>query len=231
LKKLVRVYHSDWGNEPNAALEEFKEARNSHFLALPARKRRAEALAALRFLAHPFHLTEAGLLKELSFYQEWTTDADLVYLRAFPELEKLDFYQDGAVTFAGLVHLQGLKKLRALSLAQSGVTDLEPLRHLKALEELDVSSLPGLDPDSLRHLRSLTKLRKLNLMFCGFGDAIMPHLGRLAALEELEMSENDEITDAGLEHLAGLRNLKRLDVDDEDRRAGLIRRLVQAGDR
>jgi uncharacterized protein (TIGR02996 family) len=227
LKKLVRVYQSDWGNEPNAELEAFKEVRNSRFLGLPARERRGEALAALRILANPFRPDEAGLVRELSFSQSWTTDADLIYLRELPELEDLDFYEDGAVTMAGLAHLQGLKKLKRLRLGRSGVTDLGPLRHLTGLEELDVSSLTGLDQESLRHLRPLKKLCKLNLMFCEFGDAIMPHLGRLAALEELEMIYNNEVTDEGLEQLASLENLERLDVDDEVRRADLIRLLLR----
>jgi uncharacterized protein (TIGR02996 family) len=227
LKKLVLVYNCDWGNDRNSELEGFKAARNRHFLCLPARARRAEALRAVRILASTVHTEASGLVRAISFSQSWITESDLVYLRELPELESLDFFEDRAITMTGLAELTYLKNLKRLILCETGVTDVEPLRHLTGLEELDLSSLPRLDPESLRHLQPLKRLRKLSLFNGELDDRVMPHLGRLSALEELELAEN-KITDEGLEHLAGLENLKRLDVDYRERRKDLLRRLVRS---
>jgi Leucine-rich repeat (LRR) protein len=226
LKKLVWVYNGDWGNEPNPQLEAFKAARNGHFLRLPPEQRRAEALRAVRILASTVDTERPDAVRFISFSQCWTTDADLIYLREFPELEELDFHEDGAVTASGLAHLRDLKNLKSLRLAETGVTDLAPLKHLTGLEELGLSSRPKIEARSFRHLRSLKRLRKLNINFCRFDDAVMHPIGQLAALEELDMVYNN-VTDEGFEQLSQLKNLKRVDVDYRDRRKDLLRRLLR----
>ena len=223
LKHLVLVYHGGWGNLPNADLERFKAARNRHFLSLPAAARRTEALRAVRILAATIDSDGPDVVRGISFSQSWTTDADLVYLQEFPEVEYLNFYEDSAVTSAGLEYLKGLKNLKHLCLGRSGVTSAERLRHLTGLEDLDLSSLPDLELDSLTHLGALKRLRKLNLSFGEFGDAVIPYLVQLTSLEELELVWNDG-TEAGLSPLAGLPKLTRLEAD-----AGkeVLRRLLR----
>jgi uncharacterized protein (TIGR02996 family) len=224
LPKLVEVYHYDWGHEAIPEFEAFKAERNRRLDGLPQEERRAEALRSIRYLGEV--VTEAGRLVGVRFSQTRTTDADLAYLREFPEVEWLHFSETWALTSAGLGHLRGLTALKRLHLVETGVTTLEPLRYLTGLEELWVWSTPTVEPDSAQFLVGLPRLKVLGLFNCQLDDAIMPHLGKLAALEELNLTEN-EVTDAGLEHLAGSRTLKKLEVDHEQRRKALVRRLLR----
>lgn len=224
LPKLVDVYHYGWGYESlPPELEAFKHNRNRRLDELPQPERRAEALRSLRYVAEV--TLDSGRLGA-SFSQRPTTDADLAYLHEFPELEQLNFSETLAVTSAGLDHLRGQTALKQLHLVDMHITTLEPLRHLIGLEELWVWTAPNVESDTLQFLAELPCLKRLSLFNCQFDDAIMPHLATLPALEELNLTEN-EITDVGLEHLAGLKRLTKLEVDAEDRRKALIRRLLR----
>src|SRR5579883_238929 len=224
LPKLVEVYHYDWGHRAIPEFETFKIKRNRRLNKLPQEERRAEALRSLRYLGDV--TVESGRLVGVRFSQTRTTDADLAYLREFPEIEWLHFSETWALTSAGLNHLRGLTALKQLHLVETGITTLEPLRHMVGLEELWVWSTATIEPDTGRFLASLPRLKILSLFNCELGDAIMPHLGKFLGLEELNLTEN-EITDAGLEHLAGLKKLKKLEVDYEKDRKALIRRLLR----
>jgi uncharacterized protein (TIGR02996 family) len=225
LPKLVEVYHYDWGYESlPPELEAFKLKRNRRLDGLQQPERRAEALRSLRYVGEVAF--DGDRLVGVRFSQRPATDADLAYLREFPELEQLSFCETLAVTSDGLNHLRGLTALKQLHLVDMHITTLEPLRHLSGLEELRVWTAPAVESDTLRFLAELPRLKHLSLFNCQFDDAIMPHLAALPALEELNLTEN-EITDEGLEHLAGLKRLKKLEVDYESERKALVRRLVR----
>jgi hypothetical protein len=68
------------------------------------------------------------------------TDAELVRLRALPQLRSL-YLRGSRVTDAGLVHVCGLPHLRTLSLNSTGVTDagLVCLRGLTSLKSLSLA--------------------------------------------------------------------------------------------
>lgn len=224
LKRLVRVYNYEWGNEKNVEIENFKKTRNSRFLALPKKKQRAEALRALEIITY-LRPDKNGAYTDVSFSQSWATDADLVYLQAIPEIEETSFFECFAVTQEGLKHLRPLKRLRKLRLSESGVTDLAPLRHLQRLEELDISSLERLDPSSFRHLAALKKLQQLTLRFCHLGDEILSHIGKCAELRGLYTDYN-EFTEEGLQHLLNLKKLKKVELDYMDDYADLVAQLL-----
>jgi len=211
LQQLIRVYNSSWGNGIVKEVESFKRSRNARFLKLSKAKRRVEALRALPVLCY-FPPNKEGIYRNISFSQSWATDADLVYLQAFPEVESLDFYECGAVTSKGLKHLAPLKKLKTLRISETSVVDLAPISQLKALENLEVDSLEQLKPRSFRHLSTLKKLTRLTVCFCRLGDEILKHISKCKQLRELDLVYN-RFTSSGLEYLRALKNLEAIDID------------------
>ncbi|MCE9562763.1 MAG: TIGR02996 domain-containing protein [Planctomycetes bacterium] len=225
LPKLVEVYHHGWGYEqlpPEA--EAFKLKRNQRLVGLSRQERREEALRSLRYVGEV--VIEGDRLLSAWFSQRPTTDADLAYLSEFSELEQLGFCETLAITSDGLAHLRGLKSLKQLHLVDVHITTLEPLRYLTGLEELRVWTAPRIEQDSLRFLAELPRLKNLSLFNCQFDDTILPHVAKVIGLEELNLTEN-EITDEGLELLAPLPRLKKLEVDYEEDRRALVRRLIR----
>ena len=69
------------------------------------------------------------LLKELGYDSTKITDADLVRLKGFAELQTLFLIGNDKITDAGLVHLKGLTNLQRLRLSDqitdAGVADLQ----------------------------------------------------------------------------------------------------------
>jgi hypothetical protein len=94
----------------------------------------------------------SGLLRKI-LGEEWsrrvarvdcgpeTSDADLRYLKALPELVRL-YLNETAITDAGLEHLKGMTQLRWLKLDDTAITDAG-LEHLKGLYNLDALVLEG----------------------------------------------------------------------------------------
>ena len=226
-KRLYRVYQSDWGNGPNPDLQKFMKIRNRFFDKLDDELKRKEALHALGFILDGYNMQvdADGMVRSISYSQSWATDADLNYLKVFPELERLDFFECGAVTSRGLESLAPLNSLKDICLTESGVTDLKPLRNLKSLETVDLSSLEQLDESSFQWLAELTSLRHLTINFCHLSDAVMPYIANIPSLETIDMVYNN-VTDEGLDHLRKLPNLQQIDVDYKKRRRNLIREII-----
>jgi hypothetical protein len=225
LKRLVRVYNFKWGNERLPAVEKFKQIRNQRFQKLKGSAQRAEALRALKIIIGRMPAAEDGTYPVIRYSQSWASDADLIYLKAIPEVEDLDLFECGAVTSEGLKHLEPLKSLRILRLSETSVIDLAPLSRLTALEELDLSSLEKLDARSFRHLQSLKNLRRLTIRFCNLADEVLPHIAECAELREIEMIYN-KFTGAGLSHLRRLKKLEKVEIDYEDQHRDLIQEIV-----
>jgi len=225
LKRLILVYNYKWGNEPIREIEAIKQARNRRFLKLPKEKQRSEALRALNFIISWMPPDERGTYKTISFSQTCASDADLVYLRAIPEVELLDFFECHAVTSRGLEHLRPLTRLRTLRLTESGVTDLAPLQHLTSLEELNLDSLEQLEASSFRHLSALTNLRILEARSCRLTDEVLKHIGECKELRELELIFN-EFSEQGLRQLLKLKKLQKLEIDHMDEHRDLIAQIL-----
>ena len=117
------------------------------------------------------------------------TDADLAFLKVFPDLRHLDLTTT-SITDAGLIHLKGLTKLELVSLARTKVTDA-----------------------GLEHLQDLVNLKMLFLRQTKVGDQGLVHLKNLKQLDFLVL-DTTQVTDAGLAHLKGLTNLTRLFLDN-----------------
>ncbi len=88
------------------------------------------------------------------------TDADMVHLKAFPQLESLSLSGAKKFTDAGLEHIKGLTKLEQLFLNDTKITDAG-LAHLKGLTNLSRLSLKGtkVSDEAVKELqKTLTKL-------------------------------------------------------------------------
>jgi len=225
LPRLIRVYNYEWGNRKIEELEKLKQARNRRFLKLPKGRQRAEALRALPFIVDGFPANKQQTHTNISYSQSWASDADLVYLRAIPEVESLDFFECRAVTSKGLEHLRSLKHIRTLCLAESGVTDLAPLRHLNSIEVLTLDSLEALDARSFRHLIALKNLKSLTVRFCGLGDEILKHIGQCSELRQLDLIFN-RFSGQGLRNLLNLTKLEKLEIDDMEKHQDLLAEVL-----
>lgn len=211
LKRLVLVHNYRWGNQRIPEIEKLKEARNRRFLKLPKSEQRAEAIRVLKLLIGYFPDDKKGNYPWISYSQTWASNADLVYLQAFPEVEELDFFECRAVDQKGIKHLEKLPNLKRLRLSESGVTDLAPLAKLTKLEALSLDSLEKLEPASFRHLPKLKKLRTLACRFTDLGDEVADQLAKCPALEELDVIYN-KFSDKAIERLGKL-GLKKFEHD------------------
>jgi hypothetical protein len=139
------------------------------------------------------------------------TDADLAFLKVFPDLRHLDLTTT-SITDAGLIHLKGLTKLELVSLARTKVTDAG-LEHLQGLINLKMLFLgqTKVGDQGLVHLKNLKQLDFLVLEKTQVTDAGLAHLKGLANLRVLYL-DNAKITDAGLAHLEGLTKLQFLEL-------------------
>jgi uncharacterized protein (TIGR02996 family) len=225
LKRLIRVYNSQWGNQKIPEVESLKLKRNRRFLKLPKEKQRQSAIEALNVIVGWLPTDDQGEYKVIRYSQSWASDADLVYLQAIPEVAELDFFECRAVTSEGMKHLRPLQNLRTLRLTESGVTDLESIRRLKHLEDLELDSLEELDPASFRYLPELKNLKRLSIRFCGLGDAVLPYIARCTELRELTMIYSNCSND-GLKELLKLKKLEKLEIDYEDENRELINTLL-----
>jgi hypothetical protein len=116
------------------------------------------------------------------------TDADLVHLQSFRQLERLGLVGCG-IKGEGLVHLQGLTNLRNLDLDSTKVSHA-----------------------GLAYLEGLGQLRELRLSQTAVTDADLAHLKGYGLLRTLDL-RGTAITDKGLAWLKSLRRLRSLDLD------------------
>lgn len=224
LVRPVRAHNFRWGNRPIREREDWKQIRNQRFLNLRGSKRREEAIRALKIIGH-MPASKSGYPR-ISFSQSWATDADLVYLQAFPEVEELDFFECGAVTEAGLSHLESLKKLRVLRLSRTGVTDLSALPNLPALELLELDSLERLKPETGHQLGSYRKLQQLSVTGADQNDELLKHIAECSGLRVLELDYN-RFTEDGLKLLLKLKKLEQLQFDCMGDYPKLVERLLK----
>jgi serine/threonine protein kinase len=138
-----------------------------------------------------------------------TTDGDLIYLKALPQLQSLDLRKT-QVTDTGVKHLAGLTQLWRLDLSGTALSDagLPPVTSLQRLRELYLGQT-GVTDVGLEYLAALPQLERLGLEATGVTDAGMKHVGRLRQLLYLNVGRT-KIADAGVKELVGLTELRVL---------------------
>lgn len=147
------------------------------------------------------------------------TDADLAYLRVFPDLTALDL-ENQSVSSEGLGHLVGLN-LTFLGLhgtplgsgcspATASVRSLESLKRLPNLEWLNLERTCVIDSD-LSTLSALPKLEHITLGDTRITSAGIAHLAKLHHLTFLYLDGTQVNDDVGT-HLAPLKSLMKLDL-------------------
>lgn len=174
-------------------------------------------------------------LRRLSLYNQPVTDAGLMALRDFEELEELNL-EYTRVTGPGLANIAPLPKLRKLTIGQTGDAGLSLLPEFPALEELelwteDVSNAGLLHLNSMRHLRVLLVSGSEQMTMEGVAalrdapievleivgircssDQEVASLSALPHLRELNLT-SCRLTGGCLRHLSELTELTTLDVD------------------
>jgi hypothetical protein len=129
------------------------------------------------------------------------TDADLVLLKALPELEVLDLRLT-SIGDAGVARLDGTKALRFLNLFRTRLTDAG-LDHLAGNAGLETLLMGGtqVTDEGLARLKAFSRLRKLSVFDTQVGDAGIGHLRGLSRLEILLLGKS-MVTAAGRERLS-----------------------------
>jgi hypothetical protein len=130
-------------------------------------------------------LYPASTIVGVDLHHTQIVDADLLQLKAFPNLRTLNLYNTH-ITDAGLEKLANLHGLQTLHLGNTEVTD---------------AGLP--------FLQMLPDLRELGLTYTKVTDRGLASLANQKALTELTLS-GGQITDAGLKQLKTLIHLKKL---------------------
>ena len=130
-------------------------------------------------------LYPASTVVGVDLHKTQTLDADLLQLKAFPNLRTLNLYGTH-VTDAGLENISSLRTLQTLRLANTEITDA-----------------------GLLSLQKLPDLRELGLTHTKITDGGCATLATMKTLTELSLS-GSQITDAGLKQLQVLTHLKKL---------------------
>jgi Leucine rich repeat/Leucine Rich repeat len=130
-------------------------------------------------------LYPASTVVGVDLHQTQVLDADLLQLRAFPNLRTLNLYGTH-ITDAGLESIAPLRSLQTLRLANTEITDA-----------------------GLQSLQKLPDLRELGLTHTKVTDQGMAMLSNMKTLTELTLS-GSQITDAGLKQLKVLTHLRKL---------------------
>jgi len=141
------------------------------------------------------------------------TDAGLVHLQQFSELEVLELSNTG-ITDIGLVHLEPLTSLRTLHLDGTRVTDAG-MAHLAKLVELRCLYLDrtAVGDMGVKHLIRLPALESLRLEATLVTDKGMKDIAQLEHLTSLTLSKT-QVTDGGLEFLGNLQQLQSITLRD-----------------
>ena len=124
------------------------------------------------------------------------TDADLVHLEKFTELEWLDV-RVTPIGDEGVAHLAGLRKLKFLNIFRTNLTDkgLATLSGLVNLETLLMGGTKVTDV-GLSNLDRMSKLRKLSVFRTAISDTGLKSIEKLGALEVLLLGES-KVTEQG----------------------------------
>ena len=130
-------------------------------------------------------LYPASTVVGVDLHQTHAQDADLLQLKAFPNLRTLNLYGTH-VTDAGLENISTMRTLQTLRLANTEITDA-----------------------GLHSLQKLPDLHELGLTHTKISDAGCATLATMKGLTELSLS-GSQITDAGLMQLQTLTRLKKL---------------------
>lgn len=108
------------------------------------------------------------------------TDAGLVHLSTFTQLQSLDLTRCQKLTDAGLADLQGMTQLQSLNFAwcrkitDTGLADLQGMTQLPSL---NLRGCRNITDAGLASLQGMTRLRSLNLSDCpNITDAGFAHL-------------------------------------------------------
>jgi hypothetical protein len=110
-------------------------------------------------------------------------DGDLAWLKAFPQLKKLEL-NGSSVDNLGLLHLKSLKNLEYLDCSGTNVTggELDDITGLTNLKELHLNNLTLLREEYLEPLKKLPNLQVLSVRNCPFKPtgrsvkAVLPNL-------------------------------------------------------
>ncbi len=93
-------------------------------------------------------------------------DAEMEYLKEFPDLKELDIQCSHEISDAGLNRLRDVPQLQVLTVGmceQIHGSSLAKLKCLENLKSLDLTYLE-LHDDALEHLNALTQLKELNIV-------------------------------------------------------------------
>jgi hypothetical protein len=137
-----------------------------------------------------------GRVRRVRFAPGTCTDQALRHVAAFPELERLELYQQ-PVSDNGLRSVSGLTNLRWLGLSGTRVTGAG-IRHLMPLQRLEALSLEGqlLDENAFRQIATLQHLTTLRVDRTSLDDARLMLLTPLRDLEYLSVF-NTKVTAGG----------------------------------
>ena len=130
-------------------------------------------------------LYPASTIVGVDLHQTQVQDADLLQLKAFPNLRTLNLYATH-ITDAGLENIVALRGLQTLRLAYTEITDA-----------------------GLQSLQKLPDLHELGITHTKVTDQGLVTLANMKGLTELTLS-GSQITDAGLKRLQVLTHLRKL---------------------
>lgn len=151
------------------------------------------SLTQLRFDSSPIGDDGLSFLKDLKQIRDlmlWAcnlTDAGLIHLQRFPQLETAELGANRGITGSGLAALQPLSKLRFVSVHDCALTE-KNLKQLKQLPQVTRWAIGG---------------------GAKWTNAGLKELAGLNHIQEL-LVDKSELSDEGLTHLATLPNLKLL---------------------
>ena len=172
---------------------------------------------------------------ELRLSKAQLSDDDLVYLKDFTFLRKLDLLRNDDITDAGLMHLSNLTNLEVLFIIGTGTTDAglahlkgmtklssiwmggphftdAGLAHLKGKEHLTNLSIPGTSVTDAGFEQFKDKrFREIDLSGTRITDKSLSHIGRMTDLLTLNLA-NTDVTQSGLDNLVDLTKLKAVDL-------------------
>ncbi len=150
-------------------------------------------------------------LQRLALRKTAVTDAGLIYLKDFPELQGLSIASP-FITDAGIAHLEGLTSLEVLAIEgrQFGNASLAYLRGMKNLERLWITDA-RIDAAGFKCLEGLTKIQSLRLSSRTADGSVLRHIKNWVGLTELQLN-GVNLDDEDLKHIEHLTELTVLDL-------------------
>lgn len=154
------------------------------------------------------------------------SDADLIQLQHFDQLNYIDFYSGWGLGEAKLTDI-GLKNLSQLNLPRleslmlgycNKITDegLQYVATIKTLKYLNLSSCPGVTDGGLANLASSKSIATLDLRGCaGITNKGLGYLNQMKQLKEIMLGGCINISNEGIEALR--RTLPNTKIEKDDR--------------